>query len=458
MNINEEETPISYPLLLIHGLIEHDFNSTCKNDCNEIFLTLKANNNKHISKTLIENRQFKLLVELQKGINEIILNTSCLLTKTLLLKHEPRKTSNFIQPLYIKCTEHNGKFQAPPHEDNSEKSACKRINTACKILQSFIAEKLNELKLERRTFQVVPCQVFNSKLTLQEAKEMKQQEIWEHLGREIMNSTIGSKNVKYLAFLSFTRYQEELYNNNVKTYEDLLKITNCYVAIGGGGLALFGTACLYTWPENVEDITNRFRNNTLVNRYQFLDDSYYRGTEGACFSTTLGSVLHELCHTFDLGHTNEGIMSRGFDFIERTFVSSNNQNKYTIGTSKTCYSSIRNYEFTSNIYNKPVKDDEIYFTKSSAAFLSYHKWLNNYDNINVSLTYDRNLQLIKSTSGIRVIEIRSTSDELVLYNWLFTYKVLKYSFAIPNNKFQQGSMLVVIDNVGNILKEVHTIK
>lgn len=51
-----------------------------------------------------------------------------------------------------------------------------------------------------------------------------------------------------------------------------------------------------------------------------MDDSNYRGTHGGCLATTLGSVLHELGHTFDLGHTREGIMGRGFDYVDRVFV------------------------------------------------------------------------------------------------------------------------------------------
>ena len=34
---------------------------------------------------------------------------------------------------------------------------------------------------------------------------------------------------------------------------------------------------------------------------------------------TLGSVLHELGHCFDLGHTEEGIMARGFDDLDLFF-------------------------------------------------------------------------------------------------------------------------------------------
>lgn len=46
---------------------------------------------------------------------------------------------------------------------------------------------------------------------------------------------------------------------------------------------------------------------------------FSRGTYGSCFSTTLGSVCHELGHTFDLGHSKKGIMGRGFDNINLVF-------------------------------------------------------------------------------------------------------------------------------------------
>ena len=48
---------------------------------------------------------------------------------------------------------------------------------------------------------------------------------------------------------------------------------------------------------------------------------YYlsRGTYGGCFATTLGAMVHELGHTLDLGHTENGIMARGFDDMDRFF-------------------------------------------------------------------------------------------------------------------------------------------
>ena len=53
----------------------------------------------------------------------------------------------------------------------------------------------------------------------------------------------------------------------------------------------------------------------MVNRVQFLS----RHTWGACLSTSLGSIVHELGHCFDLVHADAGVMARGFDDIDRYF-------------------------------------------------------------------------------------------------------------------------------------------
>ena len=60
-------------------------------------------------------------------------------------------------------------------------------------------------------------------------------------------------------------------------------------------------------------ITNCKNNNFIFSIY------YFRGTYGGCFATTLGAMVHELGHTLDLGHTENGIMARGFDDMDRFF-------------------------------------------------------------------------------------------------------------------------------------------
>lgn len=87
---------------------------------------------------------------------------------------------------------------------------------------------------------------------------------------------------------------------------------------------------------------------------------YFRGTRGHCFSTTLGSALHELCHTFGLGHTQNGIMGRGFHNISDFFLLEPTKD----------WKSYKKCSYKSLVY----KSDSAYWTSSSLVFLSYHRY------------------------------------------------------------------------------------
>lgn len=47
-------------------------------------------------------------------------------------------------------------------------------------------------------------------------------------------------------------------------------------AIGGGGLALFGTGNLHTWAEGLATFNSCLTNRTKIDRRKFMDDSAYR--------------------------------------------------------------------------------------------------------------------------------------------------------------------------------------
>lgn len=84
---------------------------------------------------------------------------------------------------------------------------------------------------------------------------------------------------------------------------------------------------------------------------------FLRGTLGYCFATTLGSVLHELCHTFDLGHTEYGVMGRGFDNIHKVFLPSNESHQKKLGY----------------FHRQLFDNDQTYWTESCSVLLSYHR-------------------------------------------------------------------------------------
>lgn len=69
--------------------------------------------------------------------------------------------------------------------------------------------------------------------------------------------------------------------------------------------------------------------SALLVAEKLLDFVCFRGTFGGCFATTLGALIHELGHSLDLGHTENGIMARGFDDMDRFFTNlpTNNGNE-----------------------------------------------------------------------------------------------------------------------------------
>ena len=46
--------------------------------------------------------------------------------------------------------------------------------------------------------------------------------------------------------------------------------------VGGGGLALLGTATLHTWADSLENLVACFTDDTLIDRTKLMDDSAYR--------------------------------------------------------------------------------------------------------------------------------------------------------------------------------------
>ena len=80
--------------------------------------------------------------------------------------------------------------------------------------------------------------VFNTELRWDAILKMNAEELWEHLGREIMTSEYGRKNHKFLAFLSSKCKKE---------------YSHPHLAIGGGGLALCDAEYIRSWPAALDD-------------------------------------------------------------------------------------------------------------------------------------------------------------------------------------------------------------
>lgn len=268
-NLLQEET-VTFSLLLIKGHIIADNNNFVENSNNVINVQCS----KKYSKWPLINKTFKCLVDLNSGYNEIILQYHQNKIN-LQITYQPRNSLFNVTPLYIICRDHDGFFQAPIDCDNSIESACEKIALGTRLIQCLTAEKVYEHGYNRKTFQLESdtnvdspkCFPFYSNLSVSEARSMEEEELWTYFGREIMTSQFGSSYRKYLAFLSCTEWR------GTDEGEGEVK---AHAALGGGGLALFGTGCLHTWPSKVEDIVSCFLNNTLVDTRFLMDDSCHR--------------------------------------------------------------------------------------------------------------------------------------------------------------------------------------
>lgn len=149
-----------------------------------------------------------------------------------------------------------------------------------------------------------------------------------------------------------------------------------------------------------------------------------RGTLAGCFATTLGSFVHELGHTFDLGHAKHGIMSRDFDSVDEFFVGEK--------SSRGCK----------------------WWDPSSAIILSWHQWLNDYQRHEEEQAMQKETPLIlvndnkhvKSSNGVVIIEYRDrVNSGIVSFN----------RFTLPTKIVKLNCKLgcaLVMDTLGNVLK------
>jgi len=322
---------VHHPVVIIKGCVENYPAEVWRKYSRSSFLMMihtqgeqDSNANeaqKLITEVPLIKLKFKIVCQLYKGENDIKFDFLGV-KDTLKIWYREPVTEYLVRLVYVTCKDDDGSFQSPSDLDNSVRAAVKKISVCSTVLQCVMGELLWEQKMGRRTFALETdrdgqpvVHIHQSGLTVEETHALGQERLWELLAREIISSKIGDKKVKYLSFLSSTRYQN---TKRIKpfSHSHTLAMTKGHIALGGGGLALFGTGCLWTWPDTIACVQSRLLDSSPIDSKFYMDDSAYRGTVGGCMATTLGSVLHELGHTLDLGHTDQGIMSRGFDDLD----------------------------------------------------------------------------------------------------------------------------------------------
>jgi len=59
-------------------------------------------------------------------------------------------------------------------------------------------------------------------------------------------------------------------------YDEMIALTKAHVFLGRGGLALVSSGSLFSWPEELCEVLQRFEDETKVDWIRFMDHSNYR--------------------------------------------------------------------------------------------------------------------------------------------------------------------------------------
>ena len=301
-------TEIDYPVALIYGAVSDPEakDVLCRNLSSD-------RTSKEIHGSAWQGR-FKVLAELVPGENKLeLVSGDCVETLTL----SYRKNDNPLVVRVIYMTDSSGATEYQTQKANDPQNYKGKLDTLMKLMQTFTAERMNDLGFGRKTFNIelddkgdVVVHLFKGQKTAQEYYEMSQNKWYEALFEEL-RVTFPLDNARNLVIPAYTRFDSET------------KQTKGHTALGGGaGQALFGSGNMFTWPDALTDVVAAMTDSTPIDTDHFMDDSVGRSNFWGAASTTMGACLHELGHTFDLPHSEHphDIMTRGIDRFNRAFV------------------------------------------------------------------------------------------------------------------------------------------
>lgn len=324
---HQDKSTFGYCLIRLCGSIK---GHSKPNASNQWLLITQQPGNK-TTKWEVRESSFKALILLSEGVNtlqvklesspeEIIGNFTFTYDSSLINNwNRENKMIKRVIPIHFVCSDHDGSFQATEGAHTAE-IARQKIGVAALMYQTFCAEALKcnktfglEMESERTNMPYV--QTFKSKKWTRSSLEALGDHFndggcaaWSAIYEELEENDMHNPNFIYFCILAGSKY-------NTTTHK-----TQMGTALGGGKLALWTDATLYSYAKNVDEIVKCFLDNRKVDVNKLPDDSCYRGSYWANYSTGLGAAMHELGHCFGCPHTPGGIMARGFDDFNRFFM------------------------------------------------------------------------------------------------------------------------------------------
>lgn len=438
--------------------------------CSCQFVTISLINSESSWKVPLANKVFKHLIRLTKDCDNIVELNYCNARLTIHLEHKSIRNLHYVQPLYIIHKNHDGSFQTTLEDKNNKvEDALHKINLALELAQCIISTNFNKNGFGERSFGLKKCEIFHSDLDVDDARKMTQWELYDAIAEEILSREgIDVKDrKKFVGFLSCTKY-EGLSEADEYSYANIKAKTSANPALGGGLLCLMGSGCFYSWPSNIDDVFEAFSNKKEINLSQVLDDSNYRRTFGGCFSTSLGSLLHEMGHVFDLAHTETGLMGNDIDYVHRFFLTENlteilpkrivrncqvnHQENKAPTTQRITKLRKPGGQFLEKYYQQK-NNDMTFFEPNCLITLWFHRWFSQPTIDCEALNFSPIERKVSSKSSLKLVEIRELdkNDSMLITHWPFVDKNVK-EFEIPPHVELKNVSLFAITSQGDILK------
>jgi hypothetical protein len=248
---------------------------------------------------------YRAIVELTPGANMIVMQAGRTVVR-FRIDYRPPTTPLRVLAIWVRASDEG---------DVNPVAIGEKFDVALKLIQSFYAEAMHDAGYARKTFSLEldgQSKVVVHYVTLpkagQELRAMENGASWSYIYGELAKQ-FPEATSHWCTLLGFTRYDAAA-----------RKAVGHY-ALGGGSLGAFGSAGMVYWPATLADAQRVFSDATVVDEGKTLDDSNGRRTVWANAATTFGAMAHEMGHTFGLPHTRDpfSVMSRGFDFFNRTF-------------------------------------------------------------------------------------------------------------------------------------------
>ncbi|XP_034480405.1 uncharacterized protein LOC117786322 [Drosophila innubila] len=378
--------------------------------------------------------------------------------------YQPRRSAYRVQPLYLLCR--SSKEEEDEEVEVQTKERCALIDLNLRLVQCIYAHKLNAAGYTNRTFTLNgACRVFRSQLSCTAARGSSEDELWQHFASEILASADWGQqlHLKFVAFIGCTRYDGvTVVASGDYSYANIRRHLHGHAALGGGGLALFGTGHFYAWPRHFTEIGDCIRSTERVDVARLPDESNYRRTYGGVYASTLGAVCHELGHCFDLGHTLDGVMGHGFDYLNRVLTvdqptehlpqrivsrvtdrdATNSSNASSSSLVRPRLTQLKLKQSTGNKflenYHAQRRNDSFYFTRNCAVILAQHRWLRPDLKEQIELNAAQ-IRLVPASSEIvssvplRLIELRCNLNSLVAHYEEFQEQPAIYRFQLPDS-------------------------